>query len=833
MAILRRPPDSAADGPRPERDDPASAVLSGTSVRFAVLVLVITVSTGSIFGYLWQLSHPGLQAQARSCLRTVSTGPLAGLIGQAAESASRGMEIAGCVRSDTPAMTAWSLAGIGLLIAMTLVLYWLTPWWIVNVGRPGSGPLRPLDPGKHPDLARFLHEQVRKVGVQPCPAFFIDWADSRTEAARAFGRHRRPCVRLTAGVVAHLPESTDDLLHELAHLRNRDNLPTYLTLSAWRAFAMLIPAAYVIVLTNSGVSSATVDPRLAVAVVMLTALVALSVSAVMRNRELHADATAAFYHPVGSLPALLRPAETAAAQAFPATAPPARAWRPRFTRVVGWLRALRYTPDLHEREEALAHPEKLDRVGSLTMVSAGVAIAIIMTDVTPVVFSALLGTLPRTGSWLLSGQGNSPLTLLILVYGPAVLIAAGLGAALACAVTWRLESRAARTATLVRPAELARLALAMAAGMLAGVPLGFDYLLVGNWGVFDTSATRNLIVTAISGADLAVLLAILFAWASEHAAAWYTTIPRRARVVRGIGWAAGALGAAPMFFAWTAAGGQRLITQLQIGPDAGGQHRLIGWWPAASALFTHVTVLGSFDIVPGGAFLLALPFVVVAARSLRPAHLGVPDTAWGSDPPARTPLGSVLAAGLAAAGISVVAGVALMSALRPIIGPKEITAAGGYGLLYLTRALEILIACCAGLGAAWAVHRAERAHLTTAVLTAMVTVGAAAPFAPQIIAISELGWPHPPLSARAERFLYAAAGNMTPGKAVVAALLLGAVSTALTRLVRPGTSPTVTSSGCVHRTRHRVTRLIAATVLAAVLAGQMLAAYYFFTLGFT
>ena len=139
----------------------------------------------------------------------------------------------------------------------------------------------------------------------------------------------------------------------------------------------------------------------------------------------------------------------------------------------------------------------------------------------------------------------------------------------------------------------------------------------------------------------------------------------------------------------------------------------------------------------------------------------------------------MLATGLTAAGISVAAGLALMLTLRTAIGPPRITRAGGFGLLYLNRAVELVIAACAGIGAAWTARRARRTELASGILTALITAAAAAVLVPRLLFLGELRWGYQHVNPAAYPILYGIAGNMTPGKAVAAALLLVAASGAV------------------------------------------------------
>jgi hypothetical protein len=893
MRDLPGPRDKLGAAAHAALQDPGAGVPSGTSVRFAVQALVVTASTASFFGYLWQLSRPGLEARTRSCLAQLSTGPLARLIAHASRgSGSQAAASAVCVRSAGPPLLTWSLTGIGILAALSLALYLLTPWWTIKVSWPGNPPLQKLDLSRDPELQGYLMEQAGRAGV-PCPEFYVDWPGQRFADARTFGYRRRPYVRLPGGLVLALTAeaagrgrpapggrtATEILLHELAHVRNRDNLPTYLTLAAWRAFVVLTPAAYLVMLAISGARPASPGPRVLVTVVILAALVLLSTRAVMRSQELHADATAAFLQrpaagqgwpaqpvpgpgrpepmlpapvpspptPAAVLPAAVLPAAVLPAAVLPAPKPlteepPAlSAPRPR----PAWRLIWSYHPDPAGRAATLSRPQLLYRPDPLAMASAGLAIAIFAGQVTPALFSALLGSLLSAGAPLLSGAGADPLLLILLVSGPAALVTAVLVVPLACATSRRLEYLASVTGAATSAGPRAGLALPMAAGMLAGIPLGFDYVIAGAWGIFDTTAARNLIVAALSAAVLTVPLLGLFAWSGECTAVWFGTRPGRPRLVYGAMLVTGVLGVAPALLAWGVTSGLPLVAQLQAAVDR-GQRPYIGAWPAATAVETHLAALGAFDIVPGGALLLALPCLLAAARSLRPPPQRAAGRADGS-PPARVPAATVLVAGLGAAAVAVAAGLALMLWLHADIGGAQARRAGGFGLLYLNRATQAVIAGCAGLAAVWVARRADRTALTSGVLTALVTATAAAVLAPKLIVLGELGWGSQDVNPGAYATLYGIAVNMTPGKAVAAALGLMAAAAAMSRLTRrvrradsraavpPARRP---AHGAARPARpgsgarpSAAGRLAGALGFAAMLAALAVAAYFFLNRG--
>jgi hypothetical protein len=318
----------------------------------------------------------------------------------------------------------------------------------------------------------------------------------------------------------------------------------------------------------------------------------------------------------------------------------------------------------------------------------------------------------------------------------------------------------------------------------------------------------------------------------------------------------GILGVAPALLAWGVTSGLPLMTQLLPAVDR-GQRPYIGTWPAATVISAHLTALGAFDIVPGGALLVALPCLFVAARSLgargagargpggrSPGAPGLAAAGPGSGPPARVPAAAVLATGLGAAAVAVAAGLALMISLHAAIGGAQAYRASGFGLLYLERATQLVVASCAGLAAAWVSRRADHTPLTSGILTALVTATAAAVLVPKLDVLGELGWGSLHVNPRAYATLYGIAVNMTPGKAVAAALVTMAAATAAARLRRARPGAGGAASGLALRPAHGMAgpglatrasawyQLAGTLAFAAMLAVLAVAAYLFLSRGF-
>ncbi|MET9557209.1 M48 family metalloprotease [Streptomyces sp. NPDC006645] len=149
-----------------------------------------------------------------------------------------------CQRRFEHRLPLWPvLLELALLIAAVAVLYWVLPRW---KGRRGK--VVPLDRQIDPtgEVRRLVDELVAVAGLTRPPRVVVDPA-AHTPSAVVFGRWRRYTVCLHGGLlVRRLADPAGFrgvVLHELAHIRNRDVDITYATVALWRVFlAVLMPA---------------------------------------------------------------------------------------------------------------------------------------------------------------------------------------------------------------------------------------------------------------------------------------------------------------------------------------------------------------------------------------------------------------------------------------------------------------------------------------------------------------------------------------------------------------------------------------------------------------
>lgn len=422
--------------------DPA-ILPSGTSVRFAVLVMALIASTGSIYGYIGLTAATGLGQRYDACIAGV---PLQ--FGVNGLSSGADVAVLGCSAPDSATIAAWTLAGIVGVVLATTAAYLVLPWWTLHVSGPwwprrGSrgrelpwwspaapGPLRPLraDRADQRAMAERVRGLAERSGLGSAPRCVLDPYAGAT--AYVFGHRGREYLRLGRGLGKTLrtePARFDGIvLHELAHVRNRDTRPTFVTYAAWRVFVIAALVPYVVTVVISG---SRPDAQELVSVAALTTLTYLTRNAVLRVRERHADARAA----------LVDPAAIRSAVAHLASLPTRRLRLPAF---------LALHPAPRRRLDDLHDPWALCKPDGMAMFGAGVAAGSVATNL---VFTFWVGALTTTGirGLLLrlaaAGSVNSAESLLsaALVYGPVLAAALPLLAGFGCVTMWRAQLGAA------------------------------------------------------------------------------------------------------------------------------------------------------------------------------------------------------------------------------------------------------------------------------------------------------------------------------------------------------------------------------------------------------
>ncbi|WP_335937446.1 M48 family metalloprotease [Streptomyces sp. PTD5-9] len=205
-----------------------------------------------------------------------------------------------CALPDLGSGNTAQLVALAALWLSVGVVYWLLPVYRIRRRR-----LRPLRACAPPDIQRTLTELVAFAELR-CRVRFVVDSNEPGPAGLAFGRVGRRHVMLGNGLLrlhSRDPEAFRAIvLHELAHLRNRDVDTAFLTLICSRLFVFALALPIAVTAPFSLLISWELAPtHLIYQLLHVTAECALAVtvahagSAVLRSRELYADARVAVW----------------------------------------------------------------------------------------------------------------------------------------------------------------------------------------------------------------------------------------------------------------------------------------------------------------------------------------------------------------------------------------------------------------------------------------------------------------------------------------------------------------------------------------------------------
>ncbi|MFD6245734.1 M48 family metallopeptidase [Streptomyces roseolus] len=345
------------------------ALPSGTTVRFVLLIAAVTTVTAlavnSVSATIVNDADLPQMANYLDCLAAAADEAA----GRRAEDPSVFVPEPfehGC--HDPRGLAEWvPSAATGCLLLVIFGVYLALPRWRIARRR-----YRPLT--RMPELSATLAALVAETGVRARVAFLAEPLDP-TIAALAFGRVGRRYVVLSGGLLAlsahDRPAFRAVVLHELAHLRNRDLDVGFVTLIVWRtcgppvlAFAGL---AFLLAPVLQGTAVVLVY-AFAAQLGLLAVLVTLLSRAVLRSRELYADARVRRWEGGGdSLRRLFEGHGRGSAPQAPAGVRGGR----------GVTRLLRVHPTPARRLAALDDDGVLSRVGFWDLAAVGAVVAFV------------------------------------------------------------------------------------------------------------------------------------------------------------------------------------------------------------------------------------------------------------------------------------------------------------------------------------------------------------------------------------------------------------------------------------------------------------------------
>lgn len=314
---------------------------AGTTTRFVMLIALVMAGGLFTFYELYFLV-PGNWDYFISVFSRCFADPRIGMPAPGDfEQASRLLAV--CQAPAFYDKMVWIGCGFLLLTTVAVLLYGMHPVWIRR-----RGGLRPyVQDEDNAEVLGYLDTLRSRMGLARAPAWFIAPRSIRTAGGQAFGLPWRRCIRLDAGLIALYARDRalfrTVVLHELAHLRNRDVDKTYLTIAIWWSFVAVVAVPLLglvgyTVLPWPMVTEDAMWPQLVPYMVdrphdvgqalVVAVLVYLVRNAILRVRELHADAVGVAHdEPVG----VAHDEPVRAEDPGPPAGPPGRGAAPRWS----------------------------------------------------------------------------------------------------------------------------------------------------------------------------------------------------------------------------------------------------------------------------------------------------------------------------------------------------------------------------------------------------------------------------------------------------------------------------------------------------------------------
>jgi Zn-dependent protease with chaperone function len=459
---------AGAEPQRPARLNPF-AFPSDTTFRFVLLVVAVLGSTLYIWDWIFFAVGDNAATYAQAAAACQEPAPTTSLD----DWTSSQRAYAECAQEANRPTVSWMLGGAALVLLLAVALTLLQPWWKRRRMR-----LRPLTEADAPAVVATVRQLTAEAGLREPPTLVWDPLDA-APTGLAFGHAGRYTVALTGGLVVRA--TTDPaafravVLHELAHIRNRDVDLTYFTVSLWYAFLLAAILPFTLTLLDEGLDT-VFDVGWRVAALAL--LVYLTRNAILRSREVYADVRAS-----------AAPGAADALSRLLAALP-----RPRTGS--GLARLVRVHPDPSSRLAAMLDTGPLFRLDLVTAFGAGVAATISYETTVSLVSSFVSDVVTMR-------------LVAALAFAPAIIGVVGVA-------VWRASF--AKLADGRRPPPTWPLGLALTAGMMIGPELALVRIVATG----DDPILRELLEGRGSAWALGLTIAIVLvlAWVRAGADAW-------------------------------------------------------------------------------------------------------------------------------------------------------------------------------------------------------------------------------------------------------------------------------------------------------------------------
>lgn len=526
---------------------------SDTAIRFLLVLAAVTSASLYMFQSLWFTAR-GQQFAAVILQCAEQLGDLRG--GAVGTVTAQLQAEAQCRSGLSREQAAFAGAGSALILVVGWVGYRLLPRWRIRRRQ-----LAPPDPEDGQALVSEVAGLADVAGVHPVPGIRLDVSNPAVSGF-AFGAGRDLQLGVTGGLVVAQaldpPGFAAVIRHELGHVANRDVPWTYYATSVWWAFTSLAVLPVVVIFAFRDISYLL---RLGWRTAVLAGLVALTIAALLRAREVYADDRAAAWGSAAALDRLL-------------AAQPATHQR--------WPRPLRTHPPARERRGLLSDPDGLFTASGWAAAAAGISAGTAQASLADLLYLV-------TPRWAVPA---------------AALLVAPLLATVVCTAAWRIALR-----EMVRGAArplVARVGLGLGAG-LAVSPLLTINAAVGA-GSLDRSGQQGLVVWALG---MIVLSWIVVRWVGAVARLRVATAlaepvaPRRALIAQ-------IAVVSAVITIWLATAHYAHLFLTALGPIALGFADLWRFLPASA-------VGSGLGLAPLAAFLLFAALPIAARRHGDPA----------------------------------------------------------------------------------------------------------------------------------------------------------------------------------------------------------------------